>query len=113
MTTHPHASGPNDSDLLAQAREAMESVLARSAVDMEFRQLLLASPREALRVHFGRSIPEGLNVRFVESFGGATLVLPEPLSARERADARAAAAGGTAELLSPPRDRPSEPEPRD
>jgi len=77
MDPNSHAAGTHGADPQAQAREAMESVLARSATDREFRNLLLTSPREALSLHFGRPVPEDFNVRFVENMGVATLVLPD------------------------------------
>ncbi|HET7232480.1 MAG TPA: hypothetical protein VFJ16_20900 [Longimicrobium sp.] len=70
---------PHDAGLAAEARQHLESAIERATRDMEFRRLLLTSPLEALAEHFGRPMPEGLNVRFAENVGGSTIVLPDPL----------------------------------
>jgi len=86
-------------ELMARAREGMESVLARSAVDMEFRRELLQSPRQALSRHFGRPIPETFNVVFIENQADVTIVLPDPVGGWELDDrALEVVNGGSARL---------------
>ena len=64
-------------ELADRAREEMQAVLARSATDSEFRRLLLSDSRAALGQHFGREIPESVNIAFVENKADTTLVLPD------------------------------------
>ena len=67
-----------DPQIAERAREQMDGVLVRSATDPEFRQQLLSDSRPALSQHFGREIPAGVNIAFVESAPGtATMVLPD------------------------------------
>ena len=59
--------------------ERFQALLARSATDMTFRQQLLTNPREALAAFGGKdvsSIPESVNIKFVENNVDATIVLP-------------------------------------
>src|SRR3712207_1216261 len=79
---------PHDPGLESEARQQPESAIERSTRDMEFRRLLLTSPREALALHFGRPLPAGINVRFAENVGGAIIVLPDPLPGCEWPGAR-------------------------
>jgi hypothetical protein len=60
------------------AQGKLNEMLARSATDMEFRQKLLTDPRAAF-AEVGESIPEGVDLRFVENQADATIVLPDPL----------------------------------
>lgn len=56
-----------------------QALLARSASDLAFRKQLLTSPREALAAFGGKdvsSIPESVNIKFVENTVDATVVLP-------------------------------------
>jgi hypothetical protein len=66
-----------DPAFVAGAQEQMEAILSRSATDGKFRQQLLTSPREALSEHFGREIPETVNIVFIENRADATIVLPD------------------------------------
>jgi hypothetical protein len=64
------------------AQKGIAEVVARSATDAEVRKLLLSDARAALAQHFGREIPESVNVVFVEGVPGATtVVLPDPVDA--------------------------------
>ena len=44
----------------------VQELLARSAVDSEFRTALLTDPRTALEQAAGKQIPENLRVKFIE-----------------------------------------------
>lgn len=67
----------SDPEFKQKADEAMQQLLARSATDLEFRQLLLSDSRAALSRHFGSEVPETMNVAFIENDADATFVLPE------------------------------------
>src|SRR5688572_23114358 len=60
------------------AQGKLNEMLARSTTDMEFRQKLLSDPRAAF-AEVGESIPEGVELRFVENQADATIVLPDPV----------------------------------
>ena len=45
----------------------VQEVLARSAVDSEFRAGLLTDPRATLEKAAGRQMPENLRVKFIEN----------------------------------------------
>ena len=45
----------------------VQELLARSAVDSEFRTALLTDPRTALEQAAGKQIPENLRVKFIEN----------------------------------------------
>jgi hypothetical protein len=76
-TEKPAAPAAPDAALLEQQQRTLQEVLARSAVDKEFRQLLKTDPRAAFAAH-GVELPAGLNVSFVENAHDATIVLPDP-----------------------------------
>jgi len=76
---YPRHQDGRAAELLARARAGMAAALERSAVDMEFRRELLATPRAALARHLGCHLPDGLDVTFVESHGGVVIVLPDPV----------------------------------
>ena len=61
--------------------EVYRDLLSRSATEAEFRELLLTNPREGLAEFYGpeATIPEDLNVRFIENEADATFVLPDPV----------------------------------
>ena len=63
----------------------VQEVLARSAVDSEFRAGLLTDPRATLEKAAGRQMPENLRVKFVEkdSDCDAMFVLPDPVATDE------------------------------
>ena len=65
--------------------EKVQNVLARSAVDSEFRTGLLTDPRKTLEQAAGKQIPENLRVKFIEKDGDcdAMFVLPDPVAADE------------------------------
>jgi hypothetical protein len=66
-----------NTEKLQKVQERLGEVLSRSAVDMEFRKQLVADPRAALSAHFGKEIPETVNIRFLDTQGTPTVVLPE------------------------------------
>jgi len=79
-----------------QVRDQYEALLRRSATDMEFRRKLLAEPRAAIAEFTGSPVSDSLNVVFVENRSDATVVLPDPVSPEDLADAELeAVAGGT------------------
>ncbi len=45
----------------------VQELLARSAVDNDFRAALLTDPRTALEQAAGKQIPENLRVKFIEN----------------------------------------------
>jgi len=59
--------------------EALSAVLARSAVDLEFRRELLTAPQTALKSALGMVLPAGFRIRFVERDANldALVVLPD------------------------------------
>ncbi|MXW34257.1 MAG: NHLP leader peptide family natural product precursor [Chloroflexi bacterium] len=63
----------------------VQEVLARSAVDSEFRAGLLTDPRATLEKAAGRQMPENLRVKFIEkdSDCDAMYVLPDPVATDE------------------------------
>jgi hypothetical protein len=63
------------------AEDLMQQVLSRSATDMEFRRQLLAEPGAAIAGLTGRSMKAPVNVRFIESKGAPTIVLPDLVAA--------------------------------
>lgn len=60
----------------------VQEVLARSAVDSEFRAGLLTDPRATLEKAAGKQMPENLRVKFIEkdSDCDAMFVLPDPVA---------------------------------
>jgi hypothetical protein len=66
---------------MQQVQQRFAEVLTRSAGDADFRRQLVTDPRAALSAHFGKEIPESVNIRFVESGGTPTIVLPDPVNA--------------------------------
>ncbi len=85
-------------ELAAEGREALQTVLARSATDLEFRAKLLENPHAALAGEYGRYFPESLNIKFVEPKGDVTFVLPHPVGPAGELSEREmeAVAGGSA-----------------
>lgn len=61
---------------IRHAREQIEKLLARSATDLELRAELLSDPRGAVARFTGRALPAGLDIRFIESQGDITVLLP-------------------------------------
>lgn len=60
-----------------QADQAvMQSLLARSATDAEFRAQLLSDPRAAVAEFTGRALPESFDAVFIENTADVTFVLP-------------------------------------
>jgi hypothetical protein len=87
-----------NTEKMQKVQERLGEVLSRSAMDMEFRKQLVADPRAALSAHFGKEIPETVNIRFLDAQGTPTVVLPEPGTA-ELSDAELeGVAGGIAFL---------------
>jgi hypothetical protein len=62
-----------------EQQEALEAVIARAAVDREFRSQLLTNPHEAIRQSFGIRVPEQFRVKFIEKSPDvdALIVLPD------------------------------------
>lgn len=60
-------------------QEALEQILARAAVDRDFRKALLINPRKAILDGLGVHIPASFRVRFVERETNvdALIVLPD------------------------------------
>ena len=63
----------------------VQELLARSAVDSDFRTALLTDPRTALEQAAGKQIPENLRVKFIEKDADcdAMYVLPDPMTGDE------------------------------
>jgi hypothetical protein len=71
-----------------QASDTLAAILRRSATDRPFRNKLVTDPKAALTEFAGHSIPDSVNVKFVEKQGDITLVLPPAIgSAVELNDA--------------------------
>jgi len=85
----------NEDALHVQQR--LDALLARSATDPGFRKRLLTTPRAALAEFSGRDVPDSVDVVFIESRGGATIVLPDPIDplAELSPEELEAVAGGT------------------
>jgi hypothetical protein len=82
IQTTAQAVKQQNPEYMQQAEEAFQSMLARSATDMEFRQKLLTDPRAALAEFSGKDVSEltpTFNVRFIENKADATIVLPDPV----------------------------------
>jgi hypothetical protein len=60
-------------------QEALEQILTRAAVDLNFRKALLADPRKAILDGLGVRIPASFRVKFIERGKDvdALIVLPE------------------------------------
>lgn len=59
-----------------KAQQELQQMLVRSATDMDFRQKLLTNPADAF-AEYGQTIPEGLDLKFIENQHDATVVLPD------------------------------------
>ena len=59
--------------------EALEKILARAAVDLEFRKALLVDPRRAILEGFGVRVPANFRLKFIERSKDvdALIVLPD------------------------------------
>lgn len=76
-------------DMSQKEQQALDAVLQRSSVDLEFRQRLLTSPRRAIQEAYGVSIPASFRVKFIERDADvdALIVLPDVRpSSRELSD---------------------------
>ena len=60
-------------------QEALEQILTRAAVDLDFRKALLVDPRKAILDGFGVRIPASFRVKFIERAKDvdALIVLPD------------------------------------
>lgn len=60
-------------------QRALEAVLQRASVDLDFRQQLLARPRQAIQDAYGVCIPSTFRVKFIERDRDtdALIVLPD------------------------------------
>lgn len=79
-TTEAYKAAQEHPEIVEQGQKALQEMMARSTTDPDFRQKLLASPREAFAEFAGRDvseIPETFNVVFVENKADFTFVLPE------------------------------------
>lgn len=63
----------------------VQELLARSAIDSDFRTALLTDPRAALEQAAGKQIPDNLRVKFIEKDADcdAMFVLPDAVSSDE------------------------------
>lgn len=63
----------------ATEQRALEAVLQRATVDLDFRQQLLTTPRQAIEEAYGVSIPSNFRVKFIERDRDvdALIVLPD------------------------------------
>jgi hypothetical protein len=66
-------------DIASKGAEALNSVLARSATDPDYRQKLLNDPRGAISEVTGKPLPADYKVAFIENKADATIVLPDPV----------------------------------
>jgi hypothetical protein len=101
MPPQPFDLQSRSPEIVRHAQEQLKSILARSAVDLEFRRKLLTDPRAALEEATGSTLPESLRIRFIESEGYATIVLPDVLTPSDELaeDGPTEAAGGVASTL--------------
>jgi predicted PP-loop superfamily ATPase len=67
-------------DYAAKANAMYADLLARSAVDEDFRQQLLKDPRAALAAFSGNDSASSANIVFLENNADATIVLPDRVS---------------------------------
>ena len=60
-------------------QDALQKILARASVDLEFRKALLIDPRKAILDGLGVRIPPGFRVKFIERDENvdALIVLPD------------------------------------
>lgn len=70
-------------EIAQRQQETLQQILVRSATDPEFRAKLLSDPRAAITEFTGREPAAGLDIRFVESQGSATIVLPPLMDAAQ------------------------------
>jgi hypothetical protein len=105
IQTTAQAAKQQNPEYMQQAEGAFQSMLARSATDMEFRQKLLTDPRAALAEFSGKDVSElttTFNVRFIENKADATIVLPDPVDPAaelSEADLEAVAGGASPVVL--------------
>jgi hypothetical protein len=71
-TTADHAAHVPNYD---KAREDLQRIMARTATDWEFRQKALSDPRAAF-AWVGHTLPDNVNVQFVENHADTTILLP-------------------------------------
>jgi hypothetical protein len=50
-----------------ELEDALRSIFKRSQTDMEFRKLCLSNPAEAVRKVSGKSPPEGVKLKFLDT----------------------------------------------
>lgn len=63
--------------VLQTAEEMQRQLLARANEDAEFRALLVASPKEAIRQEYGAEVPEFIDIQVHESDASVVhMVLP-------------------------------------
>jgi len=64
---------------MPKQQRVLEAVLQRATVDLDFRQRLLTTPRQAIQEAYGVSIPSSFRVKFIErdSALDALIVLPD------------------------------------
>ena len=88
-------------------QEALEQILTRAAVDLEFRHALLVDPRKAILEGLGLRIPANFRVKFVERGKDvdALIVLPDlirPDGELDDCDLDAVAGGGAGDPTTTP-----------
>lgn len=66
-------------EMSATEQRALEAVLRRSSVDVDFRRQLLTAPHRAIQEAYGVNIPRSFRVKFIERDPNydALIVLPE------------------------------------
>lgn len=86
-------------------KKIIASVYHYSATDKEFRKLCLAEPKKAVEKIAGEIIPEGINIKFLESDPNAdiTYLLPDLVSEDELSDNELAhVSGGRSNSITTP-----------
>lgn len=98
-------SDPANAEAIHESQELLQVIMSRSSTDRDFRDRLLASPKEAVatqyRETFGKELEEAalaLDIRFLEPQGDYTYVLPnrfDPEAELSEAELEAVAGGIT------------------
>jgi hypothetical protein len=78
MVVAPTMSERDEALKIQERQRAINQMLARSATDRTFRDLLLNDAHAAFR-EYNVEIAPGLDVRFIENKADATIVLPDPI----------------------------------
>jgi hypothetical protein len=88
-------------ELAKKANEQFESLMSRSATDMEFRKKLLTDSSAAIAEFTGNAPSNTARIVFIENKADATIVLPDPIdpTAELSESELEAVAGGASPLL--------------